>query len=164
MTIFFTTFATPAGDFSLAVNDAGQLLAAGFGALDALPREFHANQSADEAASVAAARQQVEEYFAGERQEFDLELAPAGSEFQRRVWLALRQIPFGETRSYGDLARQLGSSARAIGRANATNPIAVIVPCHRVIGADGTLTGYAGGLPMKQWLLEHEQGLSPAFV
>lgn len=115
-------------------------------------------------AGLAAARGQLEEFFAGARREFDLPLAPDGSDFQRRVWAALRDIPFGETRSYGDLAERLGSSPRAVGRANATNPVAVIVPCHRVIGADGTLTGYAGGLENKRWLLEHEGALEAVLV
>jgi methylated-DNA-[protein]-cysteine S-methyltransferase len=85
-------------------------------------------------------------------------MAPKGSAFQLRVWQALREIPVGETRSYGELAKGLGSSARAVGRANATNPICVIVPCHRVIGANGDLTGFAFGVEIKQWLLEIERG------
>ena len=103
-------------------------------------------------------RQQLGEYFAGERREFDLELAARGSEFQRRVWAALRGIPYGETRSYGEIATAIGApgEARAVGSANARNPIAVIVPCHRVIGADASLTGYAGGLERKRLLLDLE--------
>jgi methylated-DNA-[protein]-cysteine S-methyltransferase len=105
----------------------------------------------------------VEEYFAGERREFDLELAPAGSAFQRLVWRALRQIPFGETRSYGQIATQIGShkAVRAVGAANGANPLSIIVPCHRVIGANGKLTGFAGGLEVKARLLalESKSGL-----
>jgi methylated-DNA-[protein]-cysteine S-methyltransferase len=105
------------------------------------------------------ARTQIGEYFAGKRRTFDLPLAPRGTEFQRSVWRALSAIPFGATRSYGEIASALGrpSASRAVGAANGQNPIAIIVPCHRVIGADGTLTGYAGGLALKEWLLRHEQ-------
>src|SRR5690606_10896038 len=90
--------------------------------------------------------------------------APRGSEFQQQVWAALRRIPFGETRSYGEIAAALGQpgSARAVGAANRTNPIGIVVPCHRVIGAEGTLTGYAGGIERKKFLLEHEAALAGA--
>jgi len=106
-----------------------------------------------------AAATQLAEYFAGERTTFELPLDATGTEFQRRVWAALVGIPFGDTWSYGQLARAIGqpSASRAVGAANGANPLAIIVPCHRVIGANGTLTGYAGGMPMKQWLLAHEQ-------
>lgn len=102
---------------------------------------------------------QLGEYFAGERTDFELELSMAGSEFQRRVWRALTTIPYGETRSYGEIAVQIGApgSARAVGLANGRNPIAIIVPCHRVIGASGGLTGYGGGLDRKRSLLELEK-------
>ncbi|MGO8965079.1 methylated-DNA--[protein]-cysteine S-methyltransferase [Mycobacterium sp.] len=102
--------------------------------------------------------EQLEAYFAGERTDFDLELSLAGSEFQRRVWQALLTIPYGETRSYGQVAEQVGATgaARAVGLANGRNPIAIIVPCHRVIGASGSLTGYGGGLDRKRSLLELE--------
>jgi methylated-DNA-[protein]-cysteine S-methyltransferase len=103
-------------------------------------------------------RDQLAAYFAGDRQEFDLELNPVGTGFERTVWAALRTIPYGETTSYGAIATALGhpDAARAVGRANGRNPIPIIVPCHRVIGADGSLTGYGGGLPAKRWLLSHE--------
>ena len=102
---------------------------------------------------------QLAEYFAGSRQEFELPLAAAGTPFQRAVWKELRTIGFGVTCSYAELARSLGkpSAARAVGAANGQNPIAIVVPCHRVVGADGALTGYAGGLPAKRWLLDHER-------
>ena len=102
---------------------------------------------------------QLGAYFAGKRTDFDLELGLAGSEFQRRVWRALLTIPYGETRSYGQVAEQIGASgaARAVGLANSRNPIAIIVPCHRVIGASGSLTGYGGGLDRKRSLLELER-------
>jgi len=104
-------------------------------------------------ASVAS---QLEAYFAGELTDFDLPLAPAGTPFQLRVWSALRTIPYGRTWSYAELARQVGSASRAVGLANGKNPIALIIPCHRVIGSDGSLTGYGGGLDRKRYLLELE--------
>ena len=102
---------------------------------------------------------QLAEYFAGERRTFDLPLAPRGTGFQRIVWRALTQIAYAETASYGELARAIGrpAASRAVGAANGKNPISIIVPCHRIVGADGTLTGYAGGLQAKKWLLAHEQ-------
>ena len=102
---------------------------------------------------------QLEAYFAGKRTDFDVELNLVGSEFQRRVWQALLTIPYGETRSYGQVAEQIGAAgaARAVGLANGHNPIAIIVPCHRVIGANGSLTGYGGGLDRKRSLLEMEK-------
>ncbi len=109
-----------------------------------------------------AAVRALDEYFEGQRKSFDkLTLAPAGTFFQLRVWQELLRILYGETTSYGQLARQIGrpSASRAVGLANGRNPIGVIIPCHRVIGADGSLTGYAGGLPMKEWLLQHEGAL-----
>ena len=101
---------------------------------------------------------QLEEYFAGERTRFDLHLAPRGTPFQESVWKALVTIPFGRTASYGEIARKVGrpDASRAVGAANGKNPIAIIVPCHRIIGASGALVGYAGGLPRKKWLLAHE--------
>lgn len=104
-------------------------------------------------------RRQLGEYFSGHRTCFELPLAPRGEEFQRRVWKLLEEIPYGETRSYGDLARQLGDPAlaQAVGAANGRNPISVVVPCHRVVGADGSLTGYAGGLDRKRFLLDLEE-------
>lgn len=105
-----------------------------------------------------AAAQQLQEYFSGARREFDLPLKMQGTEFQQRVWRELCTIPFGETRSYGQLAKRLGNpnGSRAVGLANGRNPIAIIVPCHRVIGADGSLTGFGGGIERKEWLLSHE--------
>jgi len=108
----------------------------------------------------AAAAAQLAEYFAGHRTVFDLPLAPAGTEFQRRVWTALQAIPYGQTWSYAQLAEKIGKSgaSRAVGLANGRNPIAVVIPCHRVIGADGSLTGYGGGLDRKRFLLDLETG------
>jgi methylated-DNA-[protein]-cysteine S-methyltransferase len=101
---------------------------------------------------------QLDEYFTGKRQEFDLPLRLQGTSFQQRVWQVLTEIPYGKTWSYGELARHLDNpnASRAVGLANGRNPISILVPCHRVIGADGSLTGYGGGLERKQWLLAHE--------
>jgi methylated-DNA-[protein]-cysteine S-methyltransferase len=106
-----------------------------------------------------ALREQADAYFAGDLREFDLPLAPAGTEWQRAVWDALLDVPYGTTLSYGELAARLGrpSACRAVGAANGRNPISVIVPCHRLVGSTGALTGYAGGLERKAWLLEHER-------
>ena len=107
---------------------------------------------------LANAKRQLGEYFAGKRRTFDLPLAPAGTAFQMAVWRGLREIPWGETRSYGDIARRIGRprAVRAVGAANGANPISIVVPCHRVIGHDGRLTGFGGGLPAKRTLLELE--------
>jgi methylated-DNA-[protein]-cysteine S-methyltransferase len=107
---------------------------------------------------------QLREYFAGERREFDVSLAARGTPFQTLVWDALVEIPYGVVKSYGDIARAIGrpAASRAVGAANGRNPIAIIVPCHRVIGSTGQLTGYGGGLPTKKWLLEHEQKFAPS--
>jgi methylated-DNA-[protein]-cysteine S-methyltransferase len=112
----------------------------------------------DDVAPFAQARCQLADYFAGTLTHFDLPLAPQGTEFQQRVWAELTRIPYGETISYGELAQRIGQpgSARAVGLANGRNPISIIVPCHRVIGANGKLVGYGGGLPRKQALLIHE--------
>ncbi|HUR60659.1 MAG TPA: methylated-DNA--[protein]-cysteine S-methyltransferase [Opitutaceae bacterium] len=162
MNAFFDAFETPVGAFSVATDATGAVLATALGDVDALRGrldDFHVLREKRIAPDV---REQVAAYFAGERKDFDLPLAAAGTPFQRRVWTALQQIPFGVTRSYGDLARELRSSPRAIGRANATNPICLIVPCHRVIGADGSLTGFAFGEKIKQRLLDHERSAAAA--
>ena len=119
---------------------------------DAVPR--------DEA--FADVRAQLEEYFAGDRKEFNVEIDLVGSPFQVTVWNALLDVPYGATESYGSLASRIGrpGAARAVGAANGQNPISVIVPCHRVIGANGTLTGYGWGTERKSWLLEHEGALT----
>jgi len=108
---------------------------------------------------IEKAATQLKEYFAGKRTEFDLPLSLAGTDFQRSVWKALQEIPWGETRSYKDIAVRIGKprATRAVGMANNRNPIPIIVPCHRVVGSDGSLTGYGGGLPVKQRLLELEK-------
>ncbi len=107
---------------------------------------------------VGEAMRQLREYFAGARIEFDLPLAPEGTEFQRSVWRRLQEIPYGETISYGELARRIGNpqASRAVGAANGSNPIPIVIPCHRVIGSNGKLTGFGGGLPVKEALLALE--------
>jgi methylated-DNA-[protein]-cysteine S-methyltransferase len=111
-------------------------------------------------------RSQLGEYFAGTRQSFDVPLHAHGTEFQQRVWHALCEIPYGETASYGETAAAIGAptASRAVGLANGQNPISIVVPCHRVVGANGSLTGYGGGLEAKQWLLQHERGQAGLFA
>lgn len=113
-------------------------------------------RDAERIAPIAA---QLKAYFNGEKQSFDIPLAPQGTEFQRKVWQELCKIPYGETISYGELARRIGNpkASRAVGAANGQNPVAIIIPCHRVIGSNGRLTGYAGGLDRKAFLLKHER-------
>ena len=115
-------------------------------------------REANDSSVLLAAEQQLKEYFAGTRHQFELELDFTGTEFQKQVWQALLTIPFGETRSYSQIAQQIGNpkAVRAVGAANGRNPISIIAPCHRVIGASGGLTGFAGGLEAKQYLLALE--------
>lgn len=146
---------TPLGRFVAAVDDTGALLAIDFdehGPIAAWPEVVRDEERLRPVARALAC------WFAGELREFDLRLAPAGTPFQKRVWAELVRIPYGATITYGELARRLGDprAVRAVGRANGANPIPIVVPCHRVIGADGTLTGYAGGLERKQALLALE--------
>jgi methylated-DNA-[protein]-cysteine S-methyltransferase len=131
-----------------------------------LPGRVEVPSVPGDARVLAEARAQVRAYFAGELTSFDLPLDPAGTNFQKRVWQELVAIPFGETWSYGQLAARIGKphASRAVGLANGKNPIAIIIPCHRVIGADGKLTGYGGGLPTKQWLLEHERSRAQPYL
>jgi methylated-DNA-[protein]-cysteine S-methyltransferase len=126
------------------------------------PADARTGDLTEDAAVFAEPIAQLDEYFAGERRDFELTLAPAGSEFQLSVWNALADIPYGETRSYGDIAVAVGKprAARAVGGANNKNPIPLIVPCHRVIGTGGTLVGYGGGLSRKTFLLDHEAAVA----
>lgn len=114
-----------------------------------------------ETPALRAALTELREYFAGKRRRFDVPVEPAGTEFQQQVWKAIAAIPFGKTIAYGEIAEQLGGPdlSRAVGAATGANPIPIIIPCHRVIGADGSMTGYGGGLRMKVWLLRHEGAL-----
>ena len=154
----YDTFDTPLGDFTAAVNQDGAVVGTAFGNIDALCHytRLLLDDLTHDPQRVAHVRAQIEQYFAGSRREFDLPLAPSGTTFQHSVWRALTDIPFGETRSYGHLAKQLGTSARAMGGANGSNRICLIVPCHRVIGSDGSLTGFAYGTEIKRQLLDHE--------
>ncbi len=155
---FFDTFSTPLGDFSVALDANGSVIATAFGGLAELRERFSADDVVQDPGRLANVRDEVMEYFAGQRQRFTTKVSPSGTPFQQSVWAALQRISFGETRSYGELAAEVGNpaAARAIGRANATNPICLIIPCHRVIGGDGTLTGYAFGEDVKHRLLQHE--------
>ena len=154
--LYYSEFQTPAGRFSLAVDDAGAVVATAFGGKAALQGRLKDASLAGDPRRTAAARAQVLAWFKGKRRSFTVALSPQGTPFQRKVWSALGRIPFGETRSYADVARMVGSAPRAVGRANATNPICLIVPCHRVIGADGSLTGFAFGEATKRRLLDFE--------
>ena len=118
----------------------------------------------DSSPCLRGCQEQLDEYFRGRRRLFDLKLDPQGTDFQRRVWEALVRIPYGQTTSYGRIAVSLGNgrSVRAVGAANGRNPIPIIIPCHRVVGAGGDLIGYGGGLWRKKWLLDHEQSVSAA--
>lgn len=156
MTTWTTTTDSPIGPLYLFADGAGSLT----------HLLFHGDQQPPPVASgarsdptpFATALVQLREYFAGTRRRFDLPLAPEGTDFQRRAWAALRGIPYGETRSYSEQAANFGkpSAVRAVGAANGRNPIGIVVPCHRVVGADGSLTGFGGGLDRKSWLLTHE--------
>ena len=152
--VHWATIETPIGELLL-VEEAGRVREISFQA--ARPRRPEAEWRKD-ARALAPVIAQLDEYFAGRRRTFDLELDPHGTEFQRRVWSELRRIPWGETISYGELARRIGSpsASRAVGAANGRNPIPIVIPCHRVIGANGDLTGFGGGLPIKRKLLALE--------
>lgn len=152
----YTVVDSPLGDLTVAAED---------GALTGVYFPGHKRRPAQETfgaredTGFGAVRAQLAEYFAGERRDFDLPLAPRGEEFRQRVWRLLLEIPYGATRSYGELARELGDPAlaQAVGAANGANPVSVIIPCHRVVAADGNLTGYAGGLERKRFLLDLEE-------
>ena len=152
MNAYAHTLDSPIGRLIVVVNGDGELTHVLF------PHQAPPADVTWDADRCAAAATQLREYFAGERRDFDLPLAPSGSDFQRRVWTELRRVGHGQVVDYGGLGVRVGrpGAARAVGRANATNPIPIVIPCHRVIGADGTLTGYAGGLDAKQALLRLE--------
>ncbi len=149
---------SPIGPIEIRVNNRGAVTAVSF-VDDSDPGVGETGNA------VARTVQQLYEYFRSERRRFELELEPEGTDFEHRVWREVRRIPFGATDTYGEIARRLGEAdaARAVGVANARNPIAIIVPCHRVIGSDGDLTGYAGGLDRKKWLLDMESGQARLF-
>ena len=151
-----TVVESPIGPLTLVADD---------GALTALLMEVHRHGAKNpergprDDTAFGSAREQLDAYFAGDLTTFDLPVKPEGTEFQQRVWKALQEIPFGQTCSYGELASSLGDpgASRAVGLANGRNPISIVIPCHRVIGADGSLTGYGGGIERKRFLLDHER-------
>ena len=153
--MWFDEFATPIGSLTVAADEHG-LRHIRF------ENERHPIRRGDDwkhdTGAVREAREQLSQYFAGERREFDLPLHPLGTEFQRKVWRTLAEIPFGATWSYAELAQRIGdaNATRAVGAANGRNPLPIVLPCHRVIGRDGSLTGFGGGLPIKRFLLDHE--------
>jgi len=155
MTTFMTTVDSPVGPLLL-TSDGTALTRLLFAA------EPDPSWSTDDCPVLARAEQQLAEYFRGERTDFDLPVDPAGTPFQVSVWLALRDIPYAATINYGQLATKVGNprASRAVGLANGRNPISIVVPCHRVIGADGSLTGYGGGLDRKRTLLDLERGVA----
>jgi methylated-DNA-[protein]-cysteine S-methyltransferase len=159
---FRSTLETPVGDIQVAVSHAGTLVEI------LLPNRKRKPPSPVPLPPAAAdgmriVRHQLSEYFAGVRRIFDLSLEPMGSSFEQQVWTKLLKIPYGVTTSYGAIAEELGlaNGARAVGSANGANPIPIVIPCHRVIGSDGRLTGYGGGLPLKRALLELEGAIGP---
>jgi len=158
VTHYFKTIWSPVGELTLVADDRG--LAAILWENDRPDRvRLGALVEKDDHPVLLETERQLGEYFAGERRTFDVPLSFAGTDFQKRVWAALLAIPFGETRSYGEIAHQLGApgASRAVGAANGRNPISIIAPCHRVVGSNGKLTGFAGGLDAKAFLLELER-------
>ncbi len=158
--IDYTYYDSPIGALLLAGTDKALHLLS-------FPTGSRTKQPADgwreNAATFAPVIAQLKEYFAGTRQEFDLQLELSGTDFQKDVWLALAKIPFGQTISYGEMAKRVNrpKASRAVGAANGANNLPIILPCHRVIGANKTLTGFGGGLPTKEFLLRHEQKIAP---
>lgn len=162
--IFSGKFDTPLGEMTAFSAD-GKICLFGFGDLhpDAVFLEKHSGEiKYEDDACISDLRKQLFEYFNGTRKNFSVPLEPDGTHFQVKVWRTLLDIPYGSTRSYAEQAAATGNlkSIRAVARANGSNPIAILIPCHRVIGSNGTLTGYAGGLERKKWLLAHEQRYS----
>jgi methylated-DNA-[protein]-cysteine S-methyltransferase len=154
-----TTMNSPVGELRLIAGDNG-LRAILWGAEDAERIASIDDELVEGTTPVLdEAMSQLEEYFAGTRREFDLPLDPAGTEFQQSAWMVLRTIPYGRTISYGQQAERLGdpNKARAVGAANGKNPLSIVVPCHRVVGSNGDLTGFAAGIDVKSWLLDHER-------
>lgn len=169
MTHFASVIDSPVGRLLAVVRDDGVLVALPFlndedDAVAVAAQYAGGTVAFDHPGRAAHVAVQIREYFAGQRTTFEIETDPSGTEFQRRVWHALATIPFGETQGYAELARRIGSptASRAVGRANGANPIPIVIPCHRVIGANGDLTGYGGGLERKEVLLRLEGALPAA--
>jgi methylated-DNA-[protein]-cysteine S-methyltransferase len=158
MTRFFTHIPSPIGKIIIAADEHGALTDVHFVDGKYVPTVDDSWRDSMAHPTLLQTKHELDEYFAGQRKTFGLKLAPQGTAFQRAAWTALTQIPFGETRSYGEQAKLLGNAkaSRAVGAANGKNPIAIIIPCHRVIGVSGHLTGYASGLHRKQFLLALE--------
>lgn len=159
---------TPVGPVTLGVRDDGALAWLSFTddfSTEQREMERHGYAAVLHPGAAPEASRQLDEFFRGERRAFDLKLAPHGTEFQQRVWAELCRIPFGQTISYRQLAQRVGKPAavRAVGQANGANPIALVIPCHRVIASDGNLGGYTGGLPLKRQLLQHENAIATLF-
>ncbi len=165
MKTFYKLIPSPVGELKIVANDSG-LLAILWENDPPARVPLNETEKADEHPLLTEAAQQLAEYFAGKRETFDLKLAAEGTPFQKRVWAALRQIPYGETRTYAQIAEEVGQpkAVRAVGAANGRNPISIVVPCHRVIGSNGTLTGFAGGLKTKSFLLQLESKWDLALV
>lgn len=164
MTYYGHRFETPLGNMISAVDSFDNLVLLTFAekttqVIDHLAKELKSPDIVIEPRKNRHVEEQVGAYFRGEIQEFTLPLKPIGTEFQHKVWRELQYIPYGENTTYGEIAKTLGNprASRAVGRANATNPIAIVIPCHRVVGSTGNLTGYAFGLGRKEHLLEHER-------
>lgn len=162
MTSYYSTFDTAFGPFSVSVDESGALTATAFGDSNQLKARLPKNTELipDKTRLTVEAKAQITAYLSGKCDAFSLPLNPTGTAFQKRVWQSLGKIPRGQTRTYGNLAKKLASSPRAVGRANATNPICLITPCHRVIGANGSLTGFAFGTEIKERLLALESNRS----
>jgi len=160
-----TRFPSPIGDLAITASDSG-LTGVWFPGKGPIAAARLDDERGPASALLARASEQLAEYFARSRTTFDLPLDAPGTPFQRRVWDALRAIPYGTTLSYSALARRLGDlrATRAVGAANGKNPIPIIVPCHRVVGANGALTGFGGGIDRKRWLLEHEGALTATIL
>lgn len=158
------TIGTPLGSIAIAEED-GAIVALDWHMMDGRATDKLPGRPTATTPLLRRAADQLAEYFAGQRRIFDLPLAPEGSDFQQRVWRRMAKIPYGKTMTYGDLAHAIGSAPRAVGGACGRNPIAIVIPCHRVIGGSGALTGYsgAGGVNTKQFLLELEGALTPGF-
>lgn len=168
--IRFLHLPSPVGDLLVAASERGLTTLLfdvwGHGPSAAERESWEADDGTGPAGAILAqARRQLGEYFDGARTTFDLPLDLQGTSFQRQVWDELTRIPFGATRTYGEIARRVGapSASRAVGAANGRNPVAIVVPCHRVIGANGDLTGFGGGMARKEWLLKHEAGVEELF-